>query len=43
MVSFQHLFCGELGLGLGGRTPFVDGLSLDGAHIRAFFQDLSSD
>jgi hypothetical protein len=43
VVSFPHLFCGELGVGLGGGATLVAEQFQDGAHIRAFFQHVSSD
>jgi hypothetical protein len=43
VVDFQHLFCGELGAGLGGGRALVAEQLLDAAQIRAFFQQVSSD
>ena len=43
VVDFQDLFCGELGAGLGGGKALVAEYFLDGAQIRAFFQQVSSD
>jgi hypothetical protein len=43
VVSFPHLFCGELGVGLGGGTLQAAEQFQDGAQIRAFFQHVSSD
>jgi hypothetical protein len=38
VVNFQYLFCGELGVALGGGKPLVAVRFLDGEQIRAFFQ-----